>query len=526
MPAPDTPSAVAPVSLGLPGLDDSIAVLARGQVYGIVADPQSLRLPLLARLLHTTLSAGGRCTMILPGDPAAFLSKARLAGFDLVWFEQNGDLELIRQRADPLLPLFRGGPAPVLEMIDRAVRDDRRLLVIEQAEPLLLLSDPDASLVTTDGLRGWAARRGLVVLAAFTPATRPQREFLSLRAVAEDFAGFAVLREHEGGAVLDLRHWFAEAGATPRGSLRLKLQESGGLTVEPAAAVPGRAGDSGLTQVVAIERALDDALGAVRDASWVVIKHHAEAIESARRLAAGAIVLSFDRATPFRALCQAVSSIRRVAAPWVSIVVRERGLRLRLGQQIALTRLGASTVLSGEQDDAGLAQAIRALSGTAFMRALPEDLEATIAAASTPLAPQLMVTRAFRDMVSEVLSASEGIDLPHTLLHVACDPAKAQQLGTLALQRKVRDAAMSVDPSGLWLFLFACPASRARGVAERVFGRIHAEIAPGITAESSIGGIARRLERLAAAVGVREGAAPITPPTPALTPEPADTRES
>jgi hypothetical protein len=135
---------------------------------------------------------------------------------------------------------------------------------------------------------------------------------------------------------------------------------------------------------------------------------------------------------------------------------------------------------------------------------LPEDIEATIAAAGTALAPQLMVTRAFRDMVSEVLSSSEGIDLPHTLLHVACDPAKAQQLGTLALQRKIRDAAMSVDPSGLWLFLFGCPVSRAGGVAVRVFGRNHPEIASGISTEGTTGDIARRLERLAGAFGVRE----------------------
>lgn len=504
MPAHESPPAVAPVSLGLPGLAASVAILAPGQVYGVVADAQSLRLPLIAQVLHATLVEGGRCTMILPGDPAAFLAKARLAGFDLSWYTRTGELALVRQRGDPLLPLFRGGPGPVLEMIDRAVHEDRRLLVIEQAEPMMLLSDAEASCAVCDELREWASRRGLVVLATLTPATRPQRELLSLLAAAEEFAGFAVLREHEGGAMLDLRHWFSQGGAVLRGSLRLRLQGTGGLVVEPAAAAPTPSGEAGLSQVVVLERALDDAVGSVRDASWVVIAHNAEAIEAARRLAAGAIVLAFDRATPFRALCQAVSSIRRVAAPWVAIVVRERGMRLRLGQQVALTRLGASSVLPDALDDTALAQAIRALSGSAFMRTLPNDIEATIAAAGTGLAPQLMVTRAFRDIVSEVLSASEGIDLPHTLLHVACDPAKAQQLGTLALQRKVRDAVMSVDPSGLWLFLFGVPVSRARGVPERIFGRNHAEISADISVEGTTGDIARRLERLAAAIGMRE----------------------
>jgi hypothetical protein len=511
MPAYESPPAVEPVSLGLPGLDASIAVLAPGQVYGLIADAQTLRVPLLAQLLHETLAGGTRCTLILPGDPAAFISKARLAGFDLAWYEDNGDLELIRQRGDPLLPVFRGGPGPVLEMIDRSVDETRRLLVIEQAEPLLLLSDAEASWGVAEGLRAWAARRGTVVVATFTPATRPQREFLALRAVAEDFGGFAALREHEGGALLDLRHWFAEAGSATRGSVSLRLHATDGLTVSPALALPSRGGDTGLAQVVAIERALEDPLGAVRDASWFVVSSHAEAIEAARRLSAGTVVLGFDRSTPFRALCHTVASVRRVAAPWVAIIVRERGLRLRLAQQIALTRLGTSTVLPDGLDDIALAQAMRALSGTAFMRALPEDIEATIAAAGTALAPQLMVTRAFRDMVSEVLCSSEGIDLPHTLLHVACDPAKAQQLGTLALQRKIRDAAMSVDPSGLWIFLFGCPVSRANSVAVRVFGRNHPEIASGISTEGTTGDIARRLERLAGAFGVRD-ADPSRPP--------------
>jgi hypothetical protein len=519
MPAHESPLAVAPVSLGLPGLDASIAVLAPGQVYGLVADAQTLRVPLLAQLLHATLVGGTRCTVILPGDPAAFVSKARLAGFDLGLYERSGDLELIRQRGDPLLPLFRGGPDPVLEMIDRGVDETRRLLVLEQAEPLLLLSDAEASWAVADGLRAWAARRGTVVVATFTPATRPQREFMSLRAVTEDFGGFAALREHEGGALLDLRHWFVDGGSVMRASLSLRLQGTGGLSVAPAPAEPPRSGDTGLAQVVAIELALEDPLGAVRDAGWVVVSNHAEAIEAARRLSSGTVVLGFDRGTPFRALCHTVASIRRAAAPWVAIVVRERGLRLRLAQQIALARLGTSTVLPDGQDDIALALAMRALSGTAFMRPLPEDIEATIAVAGTALAPQLMVTRAFRDTVSEVLSSSEGIDLPHTLLHVACDPAKAQQLGTLALQRKIRDAAMSVDPSGLWLFLFGCPMNRASGVAVRVFGRNHPEIASGISTEGTTGDIARRLERLAGALGVRDTDTPRPVGTRATPPE-------
>jgi hypothetical protein len=86
--------------------------------------------------------------------------------------------------------------------------------------------------------------------------------------------------------------------------------------------------------------------------------------------------------------------------------------------------------------------------------------------------------------------------LPQVLLHVACEPAKAQQLGTLAMQRRIRDAALTVDPSGLWIMLFGCPPSRAMQVAERAFGRHFAEVSAGITVGSAVEDIARMIARL------------------------------
>ena len=509
MSVPESPPPAVRARLGIPGLADAVSVLAPGQVYALAIDAQPLRLPLVAQALHATLDAGGRCAMLLPGDPAAFLSKSKLVGLDLGWHDKHGELELVRQRADPLLPLFRAGPAAVLELIERSAGAGRSLLVLEQAEPLLFLGDPALSGEACEGLRAWARRTGTTVIATFTPTTRPQREFLSLRAVAEDFGGFAVVREHEGGALLDLRHWFGDGGSNLRTSVVLRAGGGGDLSSEPSPGVPVRAREPGAAQVVALESSIDDPVAAVRDASWILAKHPAELLEASRRLAAGAVVLSFDRSTPLRSLCQTVAAVRRSAAPWVGLLVRERGLRLRLAQQIALTRLGVSTVVPSDADDADLAQAIRALAGVAFMRPTPDDVERTIAAAGTTSAPQLMVTRAFKDTVAEVLAAADGLELPHALLHVACDPARAQLLGTFALQRKLRDAALTVDPTGLWVFLYGCPASRASGVAERAFGRYHPEIASGITVEGTVGAIARRLERLVGALGVR-AAEPVT----------------
>jgi hypothetical protein len=491
-------------TVGIRGLPPALSTLAAGQFYAVEVDSQTLRLPLLAQTLRDTLNGGGACTVIMPGDPVAFLAKARLCGADLDRFERGGSLNLLRQRSDPMLPVFRGGPAALLDVIDRSVPPGRTLVVLEQAEPLLFLSDPAQAAEAGEGLRRWAARRGVAVLATFSPTARPQREFLTLRAAAEDFAGLLIVREHDGGARLDVRHWFATAGSSQRCSISIRQGVAGELSAEPPPELPASGYDD-TGQVVCIETSVDDPVAAVRDASWSLVKGHAEAIEAGRRMPNGAIVLTFDRATSLRSLCHALVSLRRAAAPWVALLVRERGLRLRLAQQVALTRLGASTIVPETADDAALAQAIRALAGSAFMRPVPDDIEATIAAAGTAASPQLLVTRTFREMVTEVLLVSDGIELPHSLVHLACDPAKAQQLGTLALQRKIRDAAMTVDPTGLWLFLFGCPASRAASVAERAFGRFYSDVSASLTIAGTMGAIAQRVEKLSAAVGLPDG---------------------
>lgn len=489
------------VLLGLPGLPEPAASLEPGQVYVVSIDGQTMRVPLVAQALAATLDAGGTCTVVTPGDPAAFLAKARLCGLALQPHVDAGDLNVVRQRADPLLPLFRAGPAAVLEAVARLVPPGRALLLVEGAEPMLFLSEAAQAVEAGQLLRDWAREHGAAVLLVVSPASRPAREAMVLRIVAEDCAGFATVRERERGARLDLHHWFGPGGASPRLSVPLRAAAQGRWVADPGAPSPAPAHPEATLQVVAVQAALDDPVAAVRDAGWAVVSSTAQAVEAARSLPAGAIVLVAERDTAWRALGQAIVSIRRQATAWVAVVVRERGIRLRLGQQVALARLGLSCVVPESADDADLAQVLRGLAGTAFTRPVADDADAALAAASAMPAPQLMVTRAFRELVAEALASAAHDDATHALLHVACDPAKAQQLGTLALQRRVRDCALAVDPSGLWMFLFGCPPARALKVAERVFGRHHPGIAGACTVTGTPGAIARRVEQLANPVG-------------------------
>jgi hypothetical protein len=499
-----SPSSESPC-LGVRGLPPRIAELAPQSIYAAVVDQQAIRLPLIVQSLFETLLRDVPCALVTPGDPAAFLHKSRLMGADLDQHTRSGQCSVHRQKADPALPVFRAGPAGVIEMLDRAVPRDGSLVVLDCADPYLFLTDPVAAAKASDGLQQWAQRRRLVVLAVFAPASRPAREHLTLRALAEDYGGFAVVRDGGATVGVEFRHWFGTLGASPRCLYGLETSD-GQLVAASPNPVPAPTPITESQTVVATEGSLDDPALLARIDRWSVVGSSLDAIDTARRVEAGTVVLDFRRTADFRGLCQSVAALRALGSPLLTVVVRERGMRLRLPQQVALTRLGVSTLVARDADDQALKMAVRALSGMAFLRRVADDVDGVIAQTVATFASQLLVPKVFGDTVDRMVAAAMGIELPHVLLHVACDPAKAQQLGTLAMQRKIRDAAMTVDPSGLWMMLFGCPQARAIQVAERAFGRHFAEVAPTITVAGTVEAIVEMLARLPRPPSTAQGA--------------------
>ena len=65
--------------LGVAGLPERIQQLARGMIYAVVADQQSIRIPFLARSAVKTIEAGLTVILLSQAEPAAWVKKARLA---------------------------------------------------------------------------------------------------------------------------------------------------------------------------------------------------------------------------------------------------------------------------------------------------------------------------------------------------------------------------------------------------------------------------------------------------------------
>jgi hypothetical protein len=438
--------------LGVGELPSRIATLAGGMIYAIACDQQALRLALGAGALEASLQAGRCSSLLTPSDPATLLRKARLAGFHLEPFLRTEKLALFQTAAEAATHLFRCGVEGFLAQLERIFPEREALVVIDQADALFMLSEPRAAEAAAQRYLDWAAARGHAVLALFTPAPHAAREYLALRLVAENFAGFAVARPAHGGPVLDVRHWFNLEGASARESFPLRWAGRGALHAQ--AAVPQRDADD-LTPVERILY-LEETAGI------------ADALDAARVSDAATLVLPYRQAGDYPGLCRAVAALRALGRPALRAVIRERGLRLRAAQALALTRLGTSSIIPKDVPDAAARRIVEALHGTAFMRPFDTDIEAVESQTTALLQRSVSDGPSFCHAVEGLLAAADASEVESCLVRLEMqrgEPAVAVPF----LRRLGREIVWLADAERLWLFLFGCPPGSAPAVLRRIF---------------------------------------------------------
>ena len=216
MTAPGDPPAA---WLGLKNVPERIARLSAGMIYSLACDQQAVRLPLAAGALAASLRTGKKCVLVTPGDPAMFLRKAMLAGFDLAPHARDGALTLLQLAAEADKHMFRAGPEAFLRELELNAAPGC-LIVLDQGDPVFMLCDPRESAEAAQAYVRWVEQHDHTLLALFAPSSITPREYLALRRVAENFAGFAVARSSWDGGTLDVRHWFGPDGAEPARDLR------------------------------------------------------------------------------------------------------------------------------------------------------------------------------------------------------------------------------------------------------------------------------------------------------------------
>lgn len=449
-------------SLGLDTLPERIGRLAAGMVYAIACDQQALRLPLAAGALRATLGEEKPCALVTALDPRMFLRKARLAGCDLDAHVESGLLTIFSLAPDAAKHMFRLGPAGFLRELEANVPGRGAFLVLDSADPLFMLSDPRGSAEAAQCYVEWFARLEHTALAMFAPAPAAPRDYLGLRMVAENFGGYAVVRSAEGGAQLDVRHWFAAEGAVPSESFALRTQRSGMLRVRPPE--PDEHLLPPVDSVIYVRGVID--VEAAR--SWQEAETIVDAVDGARRSEAATLVLPFEHPRNYEALCRAVVTIRAMARRSLRVVVRERQMRLRASQMLALLRLGVSTIIPAEAGDAMARRIVESLHGTRFARAYEMDAqhvdEETVALVQG-VAPS---SAAFCEAVERLLAVSDGFDILSCLARL--QGGKADVVGLVKRgRRRGRDLLAYAHGDQAWLFLFGCTPSMSQSTLERLF---------------------------------------------------------
>jgi len=456
------PAGGAAACLGIESVPARIGRLSSGMIYSLACDQQAVRLPLAAGALAASLATGKPCVLVTPGDPAMFLRKARLAGFELGEHARAGRLVLLQLAAEADKQMFRAGAEGFLRELELNLAGPGAFVVLDQADAIFMLSDPGASAEAAQAYLQWVAAQEHTLLALFAPSAMAPREYLALRRAAENFAGFAVARSGHGGATLDVRHWFAHGGASPRESFALRLQGGG-----PSPGAPEAAGHEELPPVEAVVCVNGALPPAGFSAQWQEARSHAEALEAARRSEAAVLVLPFRQPEEFPALCATVAAVRAMARPELRLVVRERGRRLRAVQALALMRLGLSSIVPVDISDAGARHIIDLLKGARFARAYEPDLRQVTDEVAPFLGGAADSTALFCEAVEGLLAAADGLDFEACLVRLpAGTPEAASRLARA--RRPARDLLRLAVGEEVLVFLFGCPRAALPAVMQRL----------------------------------------------------------
>lgn len=451
-------------SLGLDHLPSRVGKLAPGMIYSMACDQQAVRLPLIAGALSASLQAGKKCALLTAYSPGMFLRKARLAGFALEAHVKAGELTLFHVDGEAAKHLFRLGPESFLRELEQNFPGNGCFLVFDSADALFVLSDPRASEEAGQRYLEWVGAHEHTLLAMFSPVATAARDYLTLRHIAENFAGFAVVKSVEGGAVLEIRHWFGAEGASPRESFVLRSQGSGTLRVGTALAEND---DLPPVESVIFVRGVVDHFATTWH-SWQEAESIADAVDAARRSEAATLLLPFEKPGDYEVLCRAIVTVRAMARSALRIVVRERQIRLRASQALPLMRLGATSIIPADVSDTATKRVIDSLYGTRFSRPYDMDAQQVDEEITGLLRRAVTSANSFCEVVERLLAASDDFDIDSCLVRLefaGFDPS-----GVVSIARRLgRDLVAFAHRETAWLFVFGCPKSMAPTMLERLF---------------------------------------------------------
>lgn len=320
--------------------------------------------------------------------------------------------------------------------------------------------------------QAWAETDDLSILFLVHNDKENPREYATLKTVAEQWGGLAVVKSNASKAVVIFKHWYGARGLTPGGRFSMGISDKGQLGVTLANGRPASEDQTtigqtrednaligtslalqGLGEFAARAQSCDDPL---------------ELMDFARRVRGGTVLLHFAERKELDRLVKLVANLRSITAPEVRIVIRECGASLRRTENHALLQLGASFVVPKDVPPESAKVLIEQL-GTAALKRMhnPRAAEqlSEILADSTG---RLLTPYDFRMRVSNLLDLSDA-GLPHTLVILGTPVAGLATRIASLISPRIRDVMFTDVQGRLLLFLFGCNSEAAEVVMNRLF---------------------------------------------------------
>ena len=202
--------------------------------------------------------------------------------------------------------------------------------------------------------------------------------------------------------------------------------------------------------------------------SWQEAESISDAVDAARRSEAAILLLPFEKLGDYEVLCRAIVTVRAMGQPALRVMVRERQLRLRASQQLALMRLGVSSIIPADLSDGATKRVVDSLYGSRFMRPYDMDAQQVDEETSGLLRRAVTSPAAFCDVVERLLAASDDFDIDSCLVRL--EFAGHEPTGVVNIARRLgRDLVAFAHRQTAWLFVFGCPRTMAPAMLERLF---------------------------------------------------------
>ncbi|MBI4756676.1 MAG: hypothetical protein HY778_14915 [Betaproteobacteria bacterium] len=470
------------VSLGIGHLPSHIARLARGSVYGIVADDFGVRTNVVVRTLADNL-ASRECVLVLDCAPADFLRWAELSGADLTTAIRRKRLRIFTKQNDWSRKILQQGVTRLLAELEDFGTPRDALVIFDKADDLLTLGDPSVCQQQSRAIQEWCSQREQVALAVFSRAVTDPVKLGLLRAAGETFAGFARIFPSKGFYHLEIDHWFSSEGTvagrtipllmSPRGRLeavsRDRLESrmrSAAERVRLPQAMPGSAPRT--ERIIVSSQSL--AAGEQPRPEWVVVDGFPEVLRAARDAEAPCSVVHFAPETSLRELARTVYTLRREGGEFARIIVRERGRRLRYPSDMLLIKLGANLIVNEQASLRGLHLCLESLRGQVFGRAVDLDFDTALRSVTVTEVEGYLPAVTFCDAVRQSLDRSELMAVSALLAVLSLAPGYALTDAIKACRTRRQGDVVTVDAECCFVFLSACPEEEVQTALTQLFG--------------------------------------------------------